>query len=229
MGNRLRAEVLASCARHARAREVRVPSTDPKASPSVRSSPELTALCTRRAPGGPTKSQVGVNGQIIEQAQILTTHNLASLFDALPLREHLRPHLRAAADRCFRFAVRRVGLKHFRLAASELRRRSGRLPERRAPAARRSQARGPRGVRAVHARARARGRRRRVESARVQHERCAPAARLVAVARPTNPSLALTAPPRARCARSPMGRRSRGTRARRAACAPPRSRRARYP
>ncbi|MBA3460140.1 MAG: hypothetical protein H0T46_09285 [Deltaproteobacteria bacterium] len=97
--------------------KLRVPSTDPKASPSDRSSPDLTALCKRRAPGGPTKSQVGANGQIIEQAQILTTHNLSSLFDALPLREHLGADLRTAADRCFRFVVRRVGLKHFRLAA----------------------------------------------------------------------------------------------------------------
>lgn len=94
-----------------------VPSTDPKASPSARSSPELTALCRRRAPGGRTSSHVGANGQIIEQAQILTTHNLSSLFDALPLREHLGAHLRTAADRCFRFVLRRVGLKHFRLAA----------------------------------------------------------------------------------------------------------------
>ncbi|CAN5911194.1 hypothetical protein BH11GEM2_BH11GEM2_39480 [soil metagenome] len=96
---------------------LRVPSTDPKASADDRSSPELTAMCKRRAPGGPTRSHVGVNGQIIEQAQILTTHNLSALFDALPLREQLAPHLRGAADRCFRFVLRRVGLKHFRLAA----------------------------------------------------------------------------------------------------------------
>lgn len=84
---------------------LRVPSTDPKASASERSSPELTAMCKRRAPGGPTRSHVGVNGQIIEQAQILTTHNLSALFDALPLREQLTPHLRSASDRCFRFVL----------------------------------------------------------------------------------------------------------------------------
>lgn len=96
---------------------LRVPSTDPAANAGDRASPELAAICARRAPGGPTRSQVGANGQIIEQAQILTTHNLAALFDALPLRAQLASDLRAAADRCFRFVVRRVGLQHFRLAA----------------------------------------------------------------------------------------------------------------
>lgn len=97
--------------------KMRVPSGGPKAAVNERTSRELAALCTRRAPSGPTKSHVGVNGRIIEQAQILTTHNLSVLFDALPLHTQLAPHLRAAADACFRFVLRRVSLKHFRLAA----------------------------------------------------------------------------------------------------------------
>jgi hypothetical protein len=97
--------------------KMRVPSSDPKAGVNDRTSPELTALCNRRAPKGPTKTHVGFNGRIIEQAQILTTHNLSVLFDALPLRAQLGPHLRASANACFRFALRRVSLKHYRLAA----------------------------------------------------------------------------------------------------------------
>lgn len=41
------------------------------------------------------------NGKIIEQVQILTTHNLAVLFDALGLGETLAPRLDELAFRCF--------------------------------------------------------------------------------------------------------------------------------
>jgi hypothetical protein len=41
------------------------------------------------------------NGKIIEQAQILTTHNLAVLFQALDLGETLRERLNDLAGRCF--------------------------------------------------------------------------------------------------------------------------------
>lgn len=41
------------------------------------------------------------NGTVLEQAQILTTHNLALLFDALDLKTALRPQLCTLALRCF--------------------------------------------------------------------------------------------------------------------------------
>lgn len=98
--------------------KMRVPSIDPKAPAEARTSPELAALCARRVPPGQkSRSLVGDNGRIIEQAQILTTHNLSVLFDALPLRDRLAPHLSAAAGTCFQFVLRRVALSYFRHAA----------------------------------------------------------------------------------------------------------------
>jgi hypothetical protein len=47
----------------------------------------------------------------IEQAQILTTHNLAVLFDALPLQDQLAPHLRLVAETCFRWTLGRLRLR----------------------------------------------------------------------------------------------------------------------
>ena len=44
---------------------------------------------------------------IIEQAQILTTHNLALLFGPLGLGEILRRDLRNMSERCFRWICRR--------------------------------------------------------------------------------------------------------------------------
>lgn len=59
-------------------------------------------LCRRRAGAtdrGP--GSVAANGTIIEQQQILTTHNLASLIVALDLRAELEPRLEDLARRCF--------------------------------------------------------------------------------------------------------------------------------
>jgi len=50
---------------------------------------------------------VARNGMVIEQAQILTTHNLAELFGALDLEAELRPDLRDMAERCFLWLFRR--------------------------------------------------------------------------------------------------------------------------
>jgi len=47
------------------------------------------------------------NGKIIEQEQILTTHNLAVLFDALGLTGSLRPRLDKLARSCFEWICRR--------------------------------------------------------------------------------------------------------------------------
>jgi len=44
---------------------------------------------------------VARNGKIIEQEQILTTHNLAVLFDALGLVRTLGPEAENLARRCF--------------------------------------------------------------------------------------------------------------------------------
>ena len=49
-----------------------------RAAPSA-DSDEFTAACTRRAGGAPPYWSVAANGTVIEQAQILTTHNLAAL------------------------------------------------------------------------------------------------------------------------------------------------------
>jgi hypothetical protein len=76
-------------------------------------SPEFTALCVELAgevnSGG--RWSVARNGKIIEQAQVLTTHNLAVLFDALGLTESLRPRLEELALRCFAWVCRRLRQK----------------------------------------------------------------------------------------------------------------------
>ncbi|RKH20258.1 hypothetical protein D7X74_04505 [Corallococcus sp. CA047B] len=68
-----------------------------------RTSEAFAALCTARAKDGEGSAQrsVAANGRVIEQAQILTTHNLATLVEALDLRPVLEPHLEALALRCF--------------------------------------------------------------------------------------------------------------------------------
>lgn len=52
------------------------------------------------------------NGAIIEQAQILTTHNLAALVDGLSLEEALKPQLQNLALKCFTWICRRLEMKH---------------------------------------------------------------------------------------------------------------------
>lgn len=60
-----------------------------------------------RAPGEPTRS-VAVNGTILEQSQILTTHNLAVLVDSLGLRDRLAGLAPELADRTFAWLVHRL-------------------------------------------------------------------------------------------------------------------------
>jgi hypothetical protein len=63
----------------------------------------FTRLCYERAgtaPGGGRWS-VARNGTVIEQEQILTSHNLAVLFGALGLARALEPQLEELARRCF--------------------------------------------------------------------------------------------------------------------------------
>jgi hypothetical protein len=52
-----------------------------------------------------------INGMIIEQQQILTTQNLAVLFDGLDLRNTLGDHLCDLAQRCFVWICRRQQVK----------------------------------------------------------------------------------------------------------------------
>jgi hypothetical protein len=71
-------------------------------------SPELAELCqelTGDDDGG--KFSVARNGRIIEQCQLLTTHNLASLFVGLELGGPLHRHLPQMARRCFEWICAR--------------------------------------------------------------------------------------------------------------------------
>jgi hypothetical protein len=75
-------------------------------------SPAFVQLCTELAgETGGGRWSVARNGKIIEQEQILTTHNLAVLFVALGLTETLRPRLRELAGRCFERICRRLQRK----------------------------------------------------------------------------------------------------------------------
>lgn len=68
-------------------------------------SPAFVALCYERANVPQRRSWgsgwVAENGRVIEQEQILTTHNLAVLVDGLGLRERLGPSGPALARSCF--------------------------------------------------------------------------------------------------------------------------------
>jgi len=75
---------------------------------------DFSALCAARAakaraPDG-RGSSVAANGTILEQAQILTTHNLAQLVDALNLREQIAAAAPELADRAFAWLVGRLGI-----------------------------------------------------------------------------------------------------------------------
>jgi hypothetical protein len=75
----------------------------------ARTSTTFTTLCHELA-GESTSGRhwsVARNGKIIEQEQILTTHNLAVLFAALGLGEKLKPDLQELARRCFTWVCRR--------------------------------------------------------------------------------------------------------------------------
>jgi hypothetical protein len=75
-------------------------------------SPAFATLCERLA--GPDASQkwsVAKNGKIIEQEQILTTHNLAPLFASLRLEDAVRGELPELARRCFAWVCRQQQMK----------------------------------------------------------------------------------------------------------------------
>lgn len=69
----------------------------------------FTRLCTQRAgEAGSGGSYVAQNGTVLEQSQILTTHNLAVLVDALGLDAQLRDAAPDLARRTFTWVVRRL-------------------------------------------------------------------------------------------------------------------------
>lgn len=76
-------------------------------------------LCAARAGVELGTWRPATNGRILEQEQILTTHNLAALVVDLDLRESLRPQLGELARRCFRWICKqqqvRVYGEHTRL------------------------------------------------------------------------------------------------------------------
>ena len=80
-------------------------------------SPGFARICAELADGAGSDKvkadrwSVARNGAIIEQSQILTTHNLASLFNALELTDMLRPDLEASARTCFTWVCHRQQLR----------------------------------------------------------------------------------------------------------------------
>ena len=74
----------------------------------VPTSPGFLAICEGRAPSGQARSwSPARNGTIIEQAQILTTHNLAVLWSDHDVAGTLRPRLPRLARRCFEWICAR--------------------------------------------------------------------------------------------------------------------------
>lgn len=73
---------------------------------------DLAQLCAKRA--GVTIGrwvQPSINGMIIEQQQILTTHNLAALIFGLNLRDALQEHFANMAQKCFQWICARNQIK----------------------------------------------------------------------------------------------------------------------
>jgi hypothetical protein len=83
----------------------------PPESPGARVSPEFAGLCEELAGTNDKGRSVARNGKVIEQAQIITTHNLAPLFSILDLRGILGGRLRSLSERCFSWICRRLAIK----------------------------------------------------------------------------------------------------------------------
>ncbi|WNV88229.1 hypothetical protein [Umezawaea sp. Da 62-37] len=70
---------------------------------------DFSELCAERArEAGNGGRTVARNGAVLEQAQILTTHNLAALVSGLDLTDRLREHAPELARRTFAWVVRRL-------------------------------------------------------------------------------------------------------------------------
>ncbi|MCX4637875.1 hypothetical protein OG775_22560 [Streptomyces platensis] len=74
-----------------------------------RTSPQFARLCAARA-GSPGQGSVAANGKVIEQAQILTTHNLATLVRQVGIAPE--PGWEDLARRCFRTVCRLTARVH---------------------------------------------------------------------------------------------------------------------
>jgi hypothetical protein len=83
----------------------------PKTVLALETDEDFVALCRSRAAWTqPEKFSVAANGIIIEQEQILTTHNLAVLFESLSLKEKLAVDLPGMASRCLHYIHRRQSI-----------------------------------------------------------------------------------------------------------------------
>ncbi|MFI6951736.1 hypothetical protein [Streptomyces sp. NPDC050422] len=76
-----------------------------------RTSPGFAQLCAHRAGPAPRSWSVAANGAVIEQAQILTTHNLATLVSRVGIAP--RPGWADLARRCFVTACRQTSRVHY--------------------------------------------------------------------------------------------------------------------
>lgn len=80
----------------------------------TRTAEDFANECARRAreaqDGSGSGGYVATNGTVLEQAQVLTTHNLAVLVAALELDGRLRERAADLADRALGWAVRRLAL-----------------------------------------------------------------------------------------------------------------------
>lgn len=68
-------------------------------------------FCASRAGVALGQWKPAINGMVIEQQQILTTHNLAGLFAAFGLSEELKERLPGLAEKCFVWTCRRAQMK----------------------------------------------------------------------------------------------------------------------
>jgi hypothetical protein len=88
---------------------LRIPDVPESREPRV--SPEFAKVCEELAGTDDKDRSVARNGKIIEQAQIITTHNLAPLFSILDLRGILGGRLRTLSERCFSWICHRLAVK----------------------------------------------------------------------------------------------------------------------
>lgn len=73
-----------------------------------KTSRDFADLCASRAREAGTGRGVAANGAVLEQSQILTTHNLAVLVDGLGLTEQVRERAEELSGKAFEWALRRL-------------------------------------------------------------------------------------------------------------------------